>query len=612
MCGIFGYVGNNPNAANITLKGLKLLEYRGYDSWGIAIKAPLVRSQIRHHEMASTPGMKNQRSKIIVEKHVGKIGNSQLNSQFSDLNSQLAIGHTRWATHGGVTVKNAHPHLDCSKSIAIVHNGIVENYLEIKAELVKKNHKFVSETDSEVIAHLIEEFLKTKGFATSVRDAFNRLTGMNAVVVMNVISKEIIAAKNGSPLVIGVGKDEFFIASDAVGIAEYTKNVVFLEDNQMAILGKNLQILSLPKGQELTFKTQKLDWSFEIADKGAYDHFLLKEINDQEQSIRDAITQNEKDLFHLANLIKTSYGTYLIGCGTAAHACRMATYIFSIIAKRHVNFAIGSEFAYYEDFLTPKSLLIAASQSGETVDLIDAINAARRHKSKVASLVNVVGSTLYRSSDIALPLRAGAEKAVLSTKAFTSKLAIFYLLAFVLAGKYNEGRKILLNAAREVKNLLQDKTFSLRIKKLAKKIYKSYDIYILGRGLSFPLALEAAHKIKEASYIHAEGFAGGEPKHCEISLVSKGTPTIIFAPNDETKSAILSNAMEFKARGAYIIGIAPERHSVFDEWIKVPDLGVVSSLINIIPAQLLAYHLALYKGNDPDKPRNLAKSVTVK
>lgn len=591
MCGIFGYVGKQDKAADIVLEGIKLLEYRGYDSWGVAAKV---------------------KNSFEIEKHVGKIGDAHLNSSIFNQKAFLAIGHTRWATHGGVTDKNAHPHLDCTKTIVVVHNGIVENFQDLKTGLIKKGHKFVSETDTEVIPHLVEENLKCKGFSTSVKDAFNELKGLNAVVIANAVSKEIVAAKTGSPLVVGIGHNELFVASDACAIVKHTKKVIFLEDNQMVILGEKLKLISLPRGQEIKPKINTIDWKFEVGEKGKFKHFLLKEINDQRISIIDAVTQNEKKLFEFADIISNSFGTYVIGCGTAGHACRMATYIFSVIAKRHINFAIGSEFSYYEDFLTDRSLLIAASQSGETIDLVEAVNAARRHKSKVTALVNVIGSTLYRQSDLVLPLRAGVEKAVLSTKAFTSKLAIFYLLAFILKGEYAEGRKKIIKTAQAAAEFLDDKEINKQIMAIANKIYKTRDIYILGRGFSFPLALEAAHKIKEASYIHAEGFAGGEPKHCEISLVSKGTPTIVFVPNDETKSAIISNAAEFKARGAHIIGIAPENQAVFDEWIKVPDLGLTSSIVNIIPAQLLAYYLALKKGNDPDKPRNLAKSVTVK
>lgn len=590
MCGIFGYIGNKNNAVEIIFKGLKTLEYRGYDSWGIAA---------------------HQKTKIVVDKHLGKISNSTLSSAFS-FPSSLAIGHTRWATHGGVSELNTHPHLDCTGQIAVLHNGIIENYQELKKKLSAKGHKFISDTDTEIFAHLLEDSIKKDSFQNAVKRTFQLLKGLNAIVVINTKKSEIIAVKNGSPLIAGIGEKEFFIASDATGIVKHTRKVIFIKDNHMVILGNKLKLISLTDGKEIKPKIQKLNWKFEEVEKGKYPHFLLKEINDQRTSIADAVTQNEKQLMKFVKIIDKSYGTYFVGCGTAAHACRMATYIFSVIAKKHINFCVGSEFSYYEHFLTPKSLLVAATQSGETIDLIDAVAAARRHSSKIAAIVNVIGSTLYRESDLVLPLRAGFEKAVLSTKTFTSKLAIFYLLAFSLIGEYQKGRKKLLETAKAVEELLDNKKVTRQIKEIAEKIYQSHDIYILGRGLSYPLALEAAHKIKEASYIHAEGFAGGEPKHCEISLISKGIPTIVFIPNDETKEAIISNAIEFKSRGAYIIGISPEKYSVFDEWIQVPDLGVTSSIINIIPAQLLAYYLALEKGNDPDKPRNLAKSVTVK
>lgn len=594
MCGIFGYIGTKENVGDMIFEGLKTLEYRGYDSWGIAVR--------------------NEKGEMKIEKDTGKLP-EKFNSHLSSLISHLGIGHTRWATHGGVTVPNAHPHLDCTGQIAVIHNGIIENFEGFKEELIKKGHKFKSETDTEIVPHMLEEEMKKNpNFTDAMRVTFNKFHGFSAIVALNSATNEIVAAKTGSPLVIGIGEDEFFIASDAAGIVKHTKKVIFMENNQMAVLKTTgLMLHSLPEGREIKPKIQTLDWTFETADKGQFKHFLLKEIYDQPVSIADAVTQNKKDLFAFAKLIEDSFGTYLVGCGTAAHACRMATYIFSIIAKKHVNFCVGSEFSYFEDFLTNKSLLVVASQSGETADLLDAVSAARRHGSKIAALINVIGSTIYRESDLVLPLRAGLEKSVLSTKAFTSKLAIFYLLAFILADKYEEGKEMILQSAKATKKLLDDKNFIDNIKKIAKEISRFENIYILGRGQSFPIALEAAHKIKEASYIHAEGFAGGEPKHCEISLISKGTPTIVFVPNDETKDAMISNAAEFKARGAHIIGISPEKHHVFDEWIEVPDIGIVSSIINVIPAQLLAYYLTLAKGiEDPDKPRNLAKSVTVK
>ena len=589
MCGIFGYLGDKENAAEILLEGLKRLEYRGYDSWGVAV--------------IDNGGIK-------VDKHTGKTGNATVKLP----KSTVGYGHTRWATHGGVTDINAHPHLDCNKKIAVIHNGIVENYLEIKKELLKKGHTFISETDTEVIVHLIEENKKKiTNDVEAVRLAFLRLDGRNAIVVLFAQTNSIIAAKNGSPIVVGLGKKENVLASDAAALLPFTRNVIFLDDNNIALVEKkSVSVYSLSTGKNIKPKIQFLDWKIEEAEKGEYPHFLLKEIMDQGKSIADAVSQNEKDLKAFASLIDKSFGTYLVGCGTAGHACRAATYIFSMVAKKHSNFCVGSEFSYFEDFLTDQSLLIAVSQSGETADILEAVGAARRHKAKVAALVNVLGSTLNREADTTLPLKAGPEKAVLSTKAFTAKLAIFFLLGYTLSGKYKQGKKHLLQTATEVEKLLHNQSFHQHIKIIAKKVNSCDDIYILGRGLSFPIALESAHKIKEASYIHAEGFAGGEPKHCEISLISSGTPTIVIVPNDETRAAILSNAMEFKARGAFIIGISSTKEAVFDEWIEVPDTGITSSIINVIPAQLLAYQLALLRGNDPDKPRNLAKSVTVK
>lgn len=588
MCGIFGYVGKSNNAAEIVFSGLKCLEYRGYDSWGVGTKVG---------------------DRIIIDKHVGKIGNAKISLP----KSTLACGHTRWATHGGVTDINAHPHLDCSGKIAVMHNGIVENYLVLKKELVGKKHHFISETDTETVVHLIEEYERSFPFEEAVRLAFKRLEGRNAIIAVSVKDDSIVVAKNGSPIVLGIGNGENFIASDFWALIPYTKRVIFLEDGQITkVTNDNIRILSIDSAKQVKGKELDVEWEVENVEKGTYKHFLLKEIMEQGRTIAAAVAQDKNQIKKVSEMIKKSKGAYFVGCGTAAHACREATYIFSKIAKMHINFCVGSEFSYFSDFLKPDSLLVAASQSGETADILEAVSSARRKKSKVISLVNVAGSSLWRASDMQIPLRVGPERSVLSTKAFTGKLALFYLIAYIIAGKYEYGRKILLKTSKSVEKLLTDRKFIKKIKDIAEKIYKKNDLYVIGRGLHFPIALEAAHKIKEASYIHAEGFAGGEPKHCEISLISKGVPCLVFAPNDETRAAILSNAMEFKARGGYIIGISPNNEEVFDDWIKIPYLGITSPIISIIPAQLLAYYLALRRGCDPDKPRNLAKSVTVK
>jgi len=599
MCGIFGYVGKQGNAAEIVFDGLKLLEYRGYDSWGIATKVKSQKSKVKN--------------KLIVEKHVGKIADTDINSKFLTLNSNLSVGHTRWATHGGVTTTNAHPHLDCSSTIAAVHNGIVENFQELKEELTKKGHKFVSETDTEVIPHLVEENLKHEGFASSTRDSFNRLKGLNAIVVANAISKEIVSAKTGSPLVVGIGKnDEQFVASDASGIVGHTKKVIFLEDNQMVILGDRVKLIRLPDGKEIKPRFQTLDWKFEDTKKGKYKHFLLKEIYEQPHVIENIVFNYEQEAQKLAGLIKKAFGTFMLGCGTASHAALAGTYLFSRIAKKHINFSIGSEFNYLEDYLTKESLLIPISQSGETIDVVEPVEKAKKKGAKIAAIVNVLGSTLYRKADYKILLGAGVEKAVVGTKSFIAMISVLLLTAYALAKKEGTGKQILLYASDNLKKILQNK-FINSIKRVAEDLKDKVHIYIIGRGLSYATALEATLKIKETSYIHAEGFAGGELKHGVIALIEKGTPCIVFAPNDETYDDIISNAEEVKARGGFIIGIGPRNNKVFERFLKTDDIGDATIIPQVVISQLLAYYLALEKGiKDPDKPRNLAKSVTVK
>lgn len=586
MCGIFGYVGKSNQATNLVLDGLKLLEYRGYDSWGIAVK---------------------QGKTLVVDKHVGKIGNATVNLP----KSTLGIGHTRWATHGGVTQVNAHPHLDCSKSIAVIHNGIVENYQGIREELLQKGHTFISETDTEVIPHLIEENLKNEGFSSAVRDAFNRLHGLNAIVVAFAPSREIVAAKTGSPLVIGKGKDELFVASDVVGIVSHTREVLFLEDNQMAILGEDLKLITLPSGKEITPNIHRIDWKFEQVNKGKYKHFLLKEISEQPFVLKNTVLHQGEQARTLANLIKKAFGTFMIGCGTASYAALTGTYLFSQIAKKHVNFSIGSEFNYLEDYLTNKSLLVPISQSGETIDVVEPVSRAKQKGATIAAIVNVLGSTLYRLADYKILLGAGPEKAVVGTKSFTAMVATLLLSAYTFINKEKEGKVLLLAASKNVEKILAESI--TEIKKIAATLKNKKHIYVIGRGLSYATALEATLKIKETSYVHAEGFAGGELKHGVIALIEKGTPCIVIAPNDETYDDIVSNAQEIKARGGYIIGIGPKYNSVFDVFLETADLHEATMISQVVVSQLLAYYLALAKGiEDPDKPRNLAKSVTVK
>ncbi len=587
MCGIFGFVANTNKDPEIVLDGLKLLEYRGYDSWGVAVKS--------------------NNSKILVDKHVGNIGTAKVNLP----KSTLGVGHTRWATHGGVTDINSHPHLDCSKDIAVVHNGIIENYLEIREELIQKKHKFISETDTEVFPHLVEEYLKILDFKNAVLRAFNKVKGLNAVVVLNSKTDEIAAAKTGSPLIVGVAKDSLYISSDPTGVASHTNNAIFLKDNQMILLGKDISLFSLPTGKEIKIDYEILEKNIKDEGLGKFQHYMLKEIYEQPKVLENIAKTKKKEVEVLSQEIENAFGTYFIGAGTAYFACLFGTYLFSKIAKVHINTTFASEFNYLEDFLTKKSLIVAFSQSGETIDIVEPLNRAKNKGSKIFAVTNVKGSTIYRMSEGQLLLNAGVEKAVASTKAYLAKLGVLFLLTYASVNKFSEGKKLLDKVILEINRILEKKNLE-NIKKIASFLTTKEHIFIIGRGLSFPSALEAALKIREVSYIHAEGLAGGELKHGPIALISKGTPVIVFAPNDETYEAIMSNAMEVKARGAIIIGISFKNSSIFDYFIEIKDLKEGSAVAQIVPIQLLAYYLAVNKNLDPDKPRNLAKSVTVK
>ncbi len=587
MCGIFGYIGSRSDAASLVLEGLKLLEYRGYDSWGIAVK---------------------DGDTIANEKHVGKIGDATTNLP----KSTIGIGHTRWATHGGVTKENSHPHLDCNKKIAVLHNGIIENYSELKEAVLASGHTYISETDTEVVPHMIEDAMKRLSFSEAVRTVFKKLTGLNAFLVLNTDTDEIVAVKNGSPLVVGFGKDELFVASDVTGIIDHTRKILFLEDQQMAILGHSFALLSTETGKKLQPDIQEITWKFEASEKGKYKHFLLKEIHEQPKVIRNIALNYNDQTKKLANLIDQAFGTFMLGCGTASYAALAGTYLFSSIAKKHINFSIGSEFNYLENYLTAKSLVIPITQSGETIDVVEPVMSAKKRGAKIAAVVNVLGSTIYRQADFSVLLGAGPEKAVVGTKSFIAMVAVLLQTAYTLVGKTKEAKELLLKAADNVDEILKD-SYIEKIKNIAKKLQKKEHIYLLGRGLSYATAIEATLKIKETSYVHAEGFAGGELKHGVIALIEKGTPCFIFAPHDETYDAIVSNAQEVKARGGYIIGVGPKNHEVFDDFLETDDISHATIIPQVVIAQLLAYNLALIRGvADPDKPRNLAKSVTVK
>ena len=548
---------------------------------------------------------------IFIEKNVGKIGGVNPES-FSELSS-IAIAHTRWATHGGVTKENAHPHISCDKKISVVHNGIIENYQELREELKNKGHTFTSETDTEIICHMIAENLKTsKDLPEAVRITCQRFEGRYGFLIINTETNELIAARTGSPLIVGRGEDETFIASDIPAFMEHTKTVNYIDDGEMVITdGKETRFYEINSGKEIDKRNVEITLDIEEAKKGEYEHFMLKEIMDQKDTIARAVNQDEEQIQTIANAIRDAQGTFLSACGTAGKVCMASEYFFSVVAEKHVNFTPASEFPIYHHFLVPESLLIVVSQSGETADVLEAMKVAKSKRAKVLAVVNSEGSTIDREADYTLLINAGPERAVASTKAATGQMAVMLLVAYALADKLNEGRAVLLETASMINDMLNPR-YMEHVSGIAENIKEEENVYIIGKSWNYPMALESAIKIQEVSYVHAEGFAGGELKHGPIALIQKGTPCIALIGNDETKMDTLSNTIELKARGAHIIGVAPENNEVFDEWIKVPDAETAQAIVNIIPIQVLAYYLAIKRGKDPDMPRNLAKSVTVK
>ncbi|HEU5430648.1 MAG TPA: glutamine--fructose-6-phosphate transaminase (isomerizing), partial [Thermomicrobiales bacterium] len=527
--------------------------------------------------------------------------------------SDLGFGHTRWATHGGVTEGNAHPHLDCAGRLAVVHNGIVENHRALRDELLARGHRFRSETDSEVIAHLLEERVGAGAdLATAVREAFARLDGLNAIVAMDVVSRELVATKNVSPLVAGLGRHGTVIASDAIALMPHTARVLYLEDGQL--LRANRDGVALYDRATLApadARFAPIDWDAASAELGAYSHFMTKEMAEQPAVIERLARDGRSQIEALAARMRTSTHVVLTGCGTAANAALAGQYLIGRIARRAVTMIPASEFRYHATPLGPDTLVVAFSQSGETVDLIEAALAAKRSGATLAAVVNCPRSTLDRMADLHVHLGAGPEQCVLATKSYTAKVAALILIASALHGEYARGADIVNGAAKALGNMLAVDAVNI-VKGIARRIDAAEHMFVIGRGAAYPTALEAALKIKEASYIHAEGFAGGELKHGVIALVADGTPCLVFVPHDETRADILSGAAELKSRGGFLIGVGPEPDPVFDAFIATPDAGDGAPIVNALPAQMLAYHAALLRGADPDRPRNLAKSVTVK
>lgn len=589
MCGIFGYIGKGNAVENI-INGLKRLEYRGYDSWGVAVI---------------------DRKKIEVLKKIGAIG--ELNNLKELPESNIGIGHTRWATHGGVQEKNAHPHFSSDKKFVLAQNGIVENYQKLKSDLKKKGYQFISETDTEVIVRLVEEKLKTtKSLKEAIHKAFLELEGRNTIILLSAEDNHVIAVRNGSPLVIGVGNDEYFFASDTLSFADKTDQVIYINDNEMVEYKNNkINLFDVKTNDEIEIQTKKLDHNDITVDKEGYNHFMLKEIIEQKHTIREAIQYSNKDLKPLVEAMKKAKIIYTVGAGTAGYAAGQIAYYLRKTAKINCIELKSYEFESYKNIFGENDLIIAVSQSGETADTIETLEFAKEKGMKIASIVNMLGSTITRISDYPYYSRSGPEICVASTKAFTAQVAWGILLAYSIIGKHKQAKDEILSLSRKLSKYFNEKLFA-KIKSLNRKLIKQEHFFVLGKGQNFYTALEGALKIKEITYKHFEGFTAGELKHGVIALIEKNTPVFIINSKDDNKYDMLSAAAEVKARGAFVIGIDKENNDLYDQFIKTPEGGIVDSIANIIPFQLISYFLATAMGNDPDKPRNLAKSVTVK
>jgi glucosamine--fructose-6-phosphate aminotransferase (isomerizing) len=523
------------------------------------------------------------------------------------MSGSIGIGHTRWATHGGVTDANAHPHQNCKNDIAIVHNGIIDNYAELKKSLAAKGHKFRSETDSEVIAHLLGEYLPKNGdLRNAMMNVTKKLKGTYAFVAV-LDNGSLAAARYDEPLIVGIADDGYYVSSDVLGFIEHTDKAVFLDNEEIVIIDDDGLSICDPKGNKVKKRVTQIAWELADADKGRFAHHTLKEINEQKNTIVRALSIPKTDLKEFVRALSGAKKLIITGSGSSHHAALIAKILFSRFSDLQCEAVLSSEFQYGSTAVPKGSLLMAISQSGETADLLQAVKRAKTAKTKVLSLVNVMTSSLARMSDSVVGLDCGPEIGVAATKSFTSQLSIIYRIAGEMTGRLRPNTAELQKAVATVLNNTK------MVTEIAEDIKHVGNIYVLGRGLHYPIALEAALKLKELVYVHAEGIPAGELKHGPLALMDENTTVIMINPHDETYEDTLSNVHEIKARGARVVGISNVGSGKYDEWIKMPTVDeILYPILEVIPLQLLAYHTALKRESNPDYPRNLAKSVTVK
>ncbi|MGA7367697.1 MAG: glutamine--fructose-6-phosphate transaminase (isomerizing) [Nitrososphaeraceae archaeon] len=588
MCSIIGYKGGSL-AAPLLVECLKKMEYRGYDSVGIGTIAG---------------------GKISVKKGVGRVEAVDSNLLLGALPGTIGIGHTRWATHGKVTDKNAHPHTSCNGEIAVVHNGIIQNYSELKSKLMDKGHIFKSETDSEVIAHLLEEdYFYSGDLRGAVLNTAKKLAGAFSFIAA-FSDGTIAGARFDEPLIVGISNDGYYISSDVVGFLNYTDRAIFLDNRDIVILkGPEMEMISFD-GAPVVRPITQVAWEFGGIDKGTYAHFTIKEINEQVETIVKSGKGQENRIEQASELLKSAPSIYFTGSGTSYHCALVAKALLSKYGRRKSDAIMSSEFQYLVNDIEPESVIVAISQSGETADVLEVIKKSKPLGSKIISIVNVPTSSLARLSDISIHMNCGPEIGVAATKSFTSQLMILYAILDKLSGGVIglEDQRHRLHGA--VKELIERQGM---IERIANEIKDVRDIYVLGRSIHYPIALEGALKIKELSYVHAEGIPAGELKHGPLALIDKNSCILVLNPPDSTFDDVKANAHEIKARGASLIGVGSSSSDVYDRFIAIPEVNeVFYPLLEVIPFQMIAYYLALEKNANPDYPRNLAKSVTVK
>ena len=613
MCGIVGYIGSKKTVP-ILIDGLRRLEYRGYDSAGVAV----VRD-----------------GRIDLRRSAGKLARLEEVIAATPIEGEYGIGHTRWATHGRPTEENAHPHIDCTGRIVVVHNGIIENYLDLKKQLQKEGHKFVTETDTEIVAHLVEREMKDDGLENAVRRALLYMRGLFALVLISADDpNKIVTVRNGPPIVVGLGDGEFFVASDIPAILSHTRDVVFLGDEEMAIITPTGVEFTDYAGGSVSKKSTRVSWDPVMAEKAGYKHFMLKEIFEQPWAVRETVlgrasVESGKVFLHEIEIpdgeLRAVERIVILACGTSWHAALIAKFLFETLARVPVEVDYGSEYRYRDPIVPKHTLAIVITQSGETADTLAALREAKKKGALSISICNVVGSMATRETDGTVYTHAGPEIGVASTKAFTTQIVALHLLAMYLG--QIKGTLTPEAARPHLEGLIQlplliEQTLKCEpvTEEIAKRFYQRSDFLYLGRGINYPIALEGALKLKEISYIHAEGYPAGEMKHGPIALIDEQMPVVAIAPDDHVFEKMIGNIQEAKARGGAVIAITTEAHEGIHELLD-PDEDfhitipashpLLTPVLMVVPLQLLAYHIAVRRGCDVDQPRNLAKSVTV-